>query len=993
MIPTKLEISNFLSYRDTAVLPFEGIHLACISGANGAGKSSILDSITWALFGQSRSRSDDDLVNRLSALDEKTAEVRLEFELEGTLYRVTRSKRRGKTTQLDLQIAAGEGQWKTLTEGKLRDTQDAIEALLRMNYDTFINASFLLQGKADEFTTKTPNRRKEILADLLGVSVWEQYRERAVARRKEEETQLALLDAQINEIEEELGQEEARQEAVSEAQSALEGIAQRLADKEALLQQLRRAETAVQQHKQLVDTLATNLNRAKAQLESLQRSQAQRQQERDSFTAVLQDAAQITATYEQWQSADATFQSWQARAEQFNRLEQSKRPYEVTIAQEKSRLTQRLEELQGQARRAEDAADEQETLEEELAVAKTMLAELETRLAALAEQEAEWHQLRTELQKLESERESQNRELARLQNLARRMTGLRDEETAVSQNLQAAEQQIAELDTRLAELSQQEQMYNAAQAEKVGLESSQPALKEQMNRLKTRIEQLEVEIGGSCPLCGQELTPAHRAQVIGELQAEGTGMGERFRANRQTIDALTAQLAELSREVAQRSQLEKLRQTQQQRQAQAQARLDEITQSLAEWESGEAAQLAALEVALAEDNLAELREKVVILGTAVQAKTSLEADRRQQEQLVANDEARLAELSRFMGEWAESGQAQLADVQQQLSSGAFAAEAQSALAGLNAELAELGYDAEAHAGARQARADLEAAQEKFQQLRQAEAAVKPLEDALAEGSERIAEQTQSVAELGQQHETAVAELAQMTADGGDLRGVENEVFDLREAQIAANQRVAVAQNRLEVLADQRQRQKELGKRQTAVRQQIQRLKLLEKACGKSGVQALLIEQALPEIEERANELLDRLTGGEMRVSFPTQRRLKSREGLAETLDIQIMDSAGERPYDNYSGGEQFRVNFAIRLALSQLLAKRAGARLQTLVIDEGFGSQDPNGRQRLIEAINIIQGDFRRILVITHIDELRDAFPSRIEVRKTPTGSQIDLIM
>ncbi|MCA9947574.1 MAG: hypothetical protein KC449_29040, partial [Anaerolineales bacterium] len=80
-----------------------------------------------------------------------------------------------------------------------------------------------------------------------------------------------------------------------------------------------------------------------------------------------------------------------------------------------------------------------------------------------------------------------------------------------------------------------------------------------------------------------------------------------------------------------------------------------------------------------------------------------------------------------------------------------------------------------------------------------------------------------------------------------------------------------------------------------------------------------------------------------------------------------------------------------RLALSQLLAKRAGARLQTLVIDEGFGSQDPNGRQRLIEAINTIQGDFKRILVITHIDELRDAFPNRIEVQKTSSGSQIAL--
>jgi exonuclease SbcC len=993
MIPTKLEISNFLSYRETAVLLFDGVHLACISGANGAGKSSILDSITWALFGQSRSRSDDDLVNRLSALDDKTAEVRLEFELEDTVYRVTRSKRRGKTTQLELQISAGEGQWKTLTEGKLRDTQEAIEALLRMNYDTFINASFLLQGKADEFTTKSPNRRKEILADLLGVSVWEQYRERAVARRKEEETQLALLDAHINEIEEELAQEAARKEAVAEAQAALDGIAQRLTDKEALLQQLRRVETAVQQHKQLVDTLATNLNRGKAQLESLQRSQAQRQQERDGYTAVLQTAATITATYEQWQAADTTFQGWQERAEQFNRLEQSKRPYEVAIAQEKSRLTQRLAELEGRARRAAAAADEQAALQDELVAAKTKLADLEARLLALAAQETEWHQLRTELQKQESEREAQNRELARLQNLARRMTTLREEETAVSQNLHAAEQQIAELDARLAELGQQEQNYSTAQAEKVGLESSQPALKEQMNRLKTRIAQLEAETGGSCPLCGQELTPAHRAQVIGELQAEGTGMGERFRSNKQTIDTLTAQLADLSRVVAQRPQLEKQRQTQQQRQAQAKARLDEIGQSLAEWESGDMAQLAALEAALAEDNLADLRAQVLVLGTAVQPKTALEAERRQQEQLVANDEARLAELNRFMSEWAEAGQAQLAAVQQQLHSGDFAAEAQAALAALNAELAELGYDAEAHTTARQARAELADAPEKYQQLKQAEAAVKPLEDALAEGTQRIAEQTQTLAELAQQHETAAAELAQMTADGGDLRGVENEVFDLREAQIAANQRVAVAQNRLEVLTDQRQRQKALDEKRTAVRTQIQRLKLLEKACGKGGVQALLIEQALPEIEERANELLDRLTSGEMRVTFPTQRRLKSRDGLAETLDIQIMDSAGERPYDNYSGGEQFRVNFAIRLALSQLLAKRAGARLQTLVIDEGFGSQDPNGRQRLIEAINIIQGDFRRILVITHIDELRDAFPSRIEVLKTPTGSKIEIVL
>jgi exonuclease SbcC len=94
----------------------------------------------------------------------------------------------------------------------------------------------------------------------------------------------------------------------------------------------------------------------------------------------------------------------------------------------------------------------------------------------------------------------------------------------------------------------------------------------------------------------------------------------------------------------------------------------------------------------------------------------------------------------------------------------------------------------------------------------------------------------------------------------------------------------------------------------------------------------------------------------------------------------------------FSGGEAFRVNFAIRLALSRVLAQRAGARLQTLVIDEGFGSQDAAGRQRLIEAINLVRDDFKKILVITHLEELKEAFPARIEVEKSPRGSIVHVV-
>jgi exonuclease SbcC len=91
----------------------------------------------------------------------------------------------------------------------------------------------------------------------------------------------------------------------------------------------------------------------------------------------------------------------------------------------------------------------------------------------------------------------------------------------------------------------------------------------------------------------------------------------------------------------------------------------------------------------------------------------------------------------------------------------------------------------------------------------------------------------------------------------------------------------------------------------------------------------------------------------------------------------------------FSGGEAFRVNLAIRLALSRVLARRAGTRLQTLFIDEGFGTQDAKGRERLIEAIEQVKDEFALILVISHIEELKEAFSTRIEITKTAQGSQI----
>lgn len=164
------------------------------------------------------------------------------------------------------------------------------------------------------------------------------------------------------------------------------------------------------------------------------------------------------------------------------------------------------------------------------------------------------------------------------------------------------------------------------------------------------------------------------------------------------------------------------------------------------------------------------------------------------------------------------------------------------------------------------------------------------------------------------------------------------------------------------------------------------------AFGKNGIQALIIENVLPEIEEEANNLLAKLTNNSTQITIESLRDLKSGK-IKETLDLKISDELGLRDYELYSGGESFRIDFSLRIALSKLLTRRAGTKLRTLVMDEGFGTQDEEGLDNLVQAIQSISDDFDKILVITHLESLKDAFPVRIEVTKLPeTGSRYEII-
>jgi exonuclease SbcC len=361
-------------------------------------------------------------------------------------------------------------------------------------------------------------------------------------------------------------------------------------------------------------------------------------------------------------------------------------------------------------------------------------------------------------------------------------------------------------------------------------------------------------------------------------------------------------------------------------------------------------------------------------------------------QSIAQIENRLATLENQSQAWEAQFGPRLAEVIQLLVGESYAPQARARLGEIDAELKAIGYDAAAHDADRRAELEGRVAEEELRILEQARAAIAPLEREIGDLQKELASRREEVVRQREEYARAVDALAKTPPP--DLVSAENQLLNLQEQENRLRMEVGAARQKVLVLDDLKTRRQALDEERLALRNQVGQYRQLERAFGKDGVPALLIEQALPQIESKANEVLDRLSQGTMAVRFVTQAAYKDkrRDDLKETLDIQISDGAGMRDYEMFSGGEAFRVNFAIRLALSEVLAQRAGARLQTLVIDEGFGSQDAQGRQRLVEAINLVRHDFARILVITHIDELKDAFPTRIEVEKTARGSQVRVL-
>ena len=838
-----------MCYRQ-AVLDFTGIHVACLAGENGAGKSALLDAITWALWGRSRAKRDDELIHGFPLGEDEMA-VELTFRLGGQRYRVLRQRKAGKrgSSLLDFQVQ-DDGHWRSIAESGIRATQEKIERVLRLDYETFVNSAFLRQGRADEFTIKTPAERKRVLGDILGLDRWMVYEDRAKERLRAIHAETEVVELRLREIEAELAQQPEYEAQLRAAQAAVVKLTAAFQEAQAAYQQIEMGRTELRHTEAQIAELDERMAQAEQELRVLSEERGAREERLAKYEGLLAQADEIEVGHAAYQQAVEQERALGAKLRQSVELNERRVALEAQLSEARHRV------------------------EMEREIIAQRIAELETRLPS---------------ESLLAGYEEVQAQLAHLAQLA--------------ESREAAREDLARIAQEQAELR-----------------AHNEALRVEMDALQEKIALLG-RAGAECPLCEQPLTDRHRLRLLDRFQAEGRARGDAYRANQATAKELAERTQALERQIIEG---------------------DRILRDLPTLQRQGAA----------------LAER---LNQGRQATEALDDARRE-----------------------------LAEVEQRLTTGDYAPQVRTELAQVLKQAEELGYDAAAHEAAQCAVAEGQVFAERKAQLSAAQTGVE--EERVALNRLEEAEQRWQ-----KQIETEQARRAELDQKAGELRErlkdaplVEAELQRVRGEEAAARQRLGAAQQRLEACkALERQRVDKLKRRDhLATEQSI--YEELRTAFGVRGVPAMIIEAAVPEVEAEANRLLARMSGGRMHVRFDTQRETLAGE-VRETLEINIADELGTREYSLYSGGEAFRVNFAIRIALSKLLARRAGAQLQTLVIDEGFGTQDAQGRERLVEAINSIQDDFARVLVITHIDELKDAFPARIEVTKTAEGSVVEV--
>jgi len=897
MIPRKISLSNFLSYGEKLqTIDFGAYSLMCLSGKNGNGKSALLDAMTWALWGQARktsgiAKADAGLV-RLGAT---RMLVSFDFLFAGKYYRVRRefAKTHGKPyASLDFEVSQDDGEtFISLTDKTIRRTQEKIEKLLGLDFDTFVNSAFLRQGQANEFSKKSPKERKQILGAVLGLSHYDSLQQKALEKAREKSDRKNVLSTMQERDEQELAHEKELNTAFQHQQNELKIITKRL----------------------------LTLNKERDELEGRKTVLATSRNECERLKKDRHDVVLKTKEY---------LSSFRAFVAEWRRIHaDSLKTIDVTSLERRRKAVAERETVL-RARQRENLTIQKELL--------TVRQAYQKRLNELADaQKKEIHHSELELQKHELA-------LQQVVIFTQQQEKSLSEKNVLLTHKKASRKEISEKlkdqKTVTGTLQKIKEQFDKRKAYYQVLISRGSWIDQQLSDMQQKQKVLFEKQSPSCPTCEQMLTTKRRQF----LATRFTQQEKNLQKKRLRIARVVPKLKQLLIE--------------------QHAELEELSRQHSFFTEG------AIKISEFEDQCKELSKEIKIL--AVQRDDAQKDEKKLQASIrICRDAVRHLNKQQF-------------DADIQLSAH------KTRIALLEKKENECRYDDADHNKVVEELANVD------KQLMQAE----QLHDQMRDQQQRrvrIREIASHIRELqkkltaydqDQKKFSTLEQQEKILKD--DSEKCVQEIKEQEKIKEAILQKLGSLENQKRHLALLKEKVVERIRQIKAFEQEAETYQTLAQAFGKNGIQALLIEEAIPEIEQEANQLIARLTDNQSQIFIESLRDLK-KGGVRETLDIKIMDTAGIRPYEMFSGGEAFRIDFALRIAMSKLLARRAGTALQTLIIDEGFGSQDDEGLQHLMDALYEIRTDFSKIIVVSHLPALKENFPVHLVVEKGSSGSVV----
>ncbi len=257
MRPVRLEVEGFTAFRSPTVLEFTGVDLFALVGPTGSGKTSVIDALTFALYGSVPRLDDRRAVAPVISQNLTEARVRLDFTVDGDAYsaaRVVRATKSGGATTKEARLQRGD----EVLAGTADEVTDAVTALLGLTFEHFTTCVSLPQGQFARFLHDKPRSRQDLLVRLLDLGLYDRVataaRQRGAVARNTAEVAASQLDRLAG------ATLEARRDAVARV-DVVSALSQRLADERPLIDDLNAAVARAQSQADDVADRLTLLDR------------------------------------------------------------------------------------------------------------------------------------------------------------------------------------------------------------------------------------------------------------------------------------------------------------------------------------------------------------------------------------------------------------------------------------------------------------------------------------------------------------------------------------------------------------------------------------------------------------------------------------------------------------------------------------------------------------------------------------------------------------